>query len=73
MILFEEKMLDTSKIFFAEIIDNFNSKKVYYNSILRIDFLPEMATPHIRFDYKTHEEAISKLNQLVTLINLQRK
>lgn len=73
MILFEEKMLDANKIFFAEIIDNFNSKKVYYNSILMINFLPEMKIPHINFDYKTHEEAISKLNQLTTLINLQRK
>ncbi len=73
MILFEEKMLDANKIFFAEIIDNFNSKKVYYNSTLMIVFLPEMQTPHVRFNYKTHEEAISKLNQLATLINLQRK
>lgn len=73
MILFEEKMLDASKIFLAEIIDNFNSKKVYYNSTLIIEFLPEIKTPHVRFDYKTHEEAISKLNQLATLINLQRK
>lgn len=38
-----------------------------------INFLPEMKIPHINFDYKTHEEAISKLNQLTTLINLQRK
>lgn len=73
MIPFEEKMLDTNKIFFAEIVDNFNSKKVYYNSTLRIEFLPEMKIPHVRFDYKTHEEAVSKLNQLVILINLQRK
>lgn len=73
MILFEEKMLDASKIFRAEIIDHFNSKKVYYNSTLIVEFLPEMKTPHIHFDYKTHEEAISKLNQLVTLVNLQRK
>lgn len=73
MILFEEKMLDANKIFFAEIIDNFNSKKVYYNSTLIINFLPEMKIPHVRFDYKTHEEAVSKLNQLVILINLQRK
>lgn len=73
MILFEEKMLDANKIFFAEIIDNFNSKKVYYNSTLIVEFLPEMQTSHVRFNYKTHEEAISKLNQLTTLINLQRK
>ena len=73
MILFEEKMLDASKIYFAEIVDHFNSKKVYYNSTLMINFLPEMKTPHIDFNYKTHEEALSKLNQLVTLINLQRK
>ena len=73
MILFEEKMLDANKVFFAEIIDNFNSKKVYYNSTLIVEFLPEMKTLHVRFDYKTHEEAISKLNQLTTLINLQRK
>lgn len=67
------KMLDANKVFFAEIIDNFNSKKVYYNSTLIVEFLPEMKIPHINFDYKTHEEAISKLNQLTTLINLQRK
>lgn len=73
MILFEEKMFDASKIFLAEIIDNFNSKKVYYNSTLIIEFLPEMQTLHVRFNYKTHEEAISKLNQLMTMINLQRK
>jgi hypothetical protein len=73
MILFEEKMLDANKIFFAEIIDNFNSKKEYYNSTLLIEFLPEMKREHIQFKYKTHEEAISKLNQLVTLVNLQRK
>lgn len=73
MILFEEKMLDANKIFRAEIIDNFNTKKVYYNSTLIIEFLPEMKIEHIRFDYKTHEEAILKLNQLVTLVNLQRK
>lgn len=73
MILFEEKMLDANKIFFAEIIDNFNSKKVYYNSTLIIEFLPEMKREREWFTYNTHEEAISKLNQLVTLINLQRK
>ena len=73
MILFEENMLDANKIFRAEIIDHFNSKKVYYNSTLIIEFLPEMKIEHIRFDYKTHEEAILKLNQLVTLVNLQRK
>lgn len=73
MILFEEKMLDANKVFFAEIIDNFNSKKVYYNSTLIINFLPEMKIENIRFNYKTHEEALSKLSQLVTLVNLQRK
>lgn len=73
MIVFEEKMLDANKIFLAEIIDNFNSKKVYYNSTLMIKFLPEMKREREWFTYKTHEEAISKLNQLVTLINLQRK
>ena len=73
MILFEETMLDASKIFLAEIIDNFNSKKVYYSSTLIIEFLPEMQTLHVRFNYKTHGEAISKLNQLMTMINLQRK
>lgn len=73
MILFEESMLDANKIFRAEIIDNFNTKKVYYNSTLIIEFLPEMKIEHIRFDYKTHEEAVLKLNQLVTLVNLQRK
>ena len=73
MILFEEKMLDANKVFFAEIIDNFNSKKVYYNSTLIVEFLPGMKIEHIRFNYKTHEEAISKLSQLVTLVNSQRK
>ena len=73
MILFEEKMLDANKIFFAEIIDNFNSKKVYYNSTLMIEFLPETKREREWFTYKTHEEAISKLSQLVTLVNLQRK
>lgn len=73
MILFEESMLDANKIFRAEIIDNFNTKKVYYNSTLIIEFLPEMKIEHIRFDYKTHEEAVLKLNQLVALVNLQRK
>jgi len=71
MILFEETMLDANSIFFAKIIDNYNSKKVYVNSTLRIDFIPEK--PGIYFDYKTHAEAISKLSQLVTLINLQKK
>ena len=73
MILFEEKMLDANKIFFAEIIDNFNSKKVYCNSTLIVEFFPEMKIENIRFNYKTHEEAVLKLNQLVTLVNLQRK
>lgn len=73
MILFEEKMLDANKIFFAEIIDNFNSKKVYCNSTLIVEFFPETKVENIRFNYKTHEEAVLKLNQLVTLVNLQRK
>lgn len=73
MILFEETMMDASKIFFATVDDNFNSKKAYLNSTLRIDFLPEINTLSARFIYKTHEEAISKLNQLATLINLQKK
>lgn len=73
MILFEEMMMDASKIFFAKIYDKFDSKKVYWKSILRIDFLPEMNTEHVEVTCKTHEEAISKLEQLTTMINLQKK
>lgn len=73
MILFNETMLDENTIFMGEIVDNFNSKKVYIDSTLRVCFIPELKTPSLHYSYKTHEDAVSQLNQLTVMINLQKK
>lgn len=70
MIIFEEMMFNKNSITFAEIVDNFNSKKQYYNSTLIIYLTPETYIQNrIDINYSSHETAISKLNELKDAIN----
>lgn len=70
MIIFEEKMFNENSITFANVVDNFNSKKEYYNSTLIIYLVPGTYI-HNRIDinYPSHKTAISKLNELKDAIN----
>ena len=75
MIVFEEKAFDENRVTYANIKDNFNSKKVYCNSSLHIYFTPDSvpsAFDCIEFDFPTHNQAITKMNELVSLINARK-
>lgn len=73
MIIFEEKMLSENSVTFAEIIDHFNPKKEYSNSVLKIYLVPgTYIMDYLDFTYSSHQTAISKLNELKDAINACR-
>lgn len=74
MIIFEEMMFSENSITFAKVVDNFNSKKEYYNSTLVIYLVPGTYIHNrIDIDYSSHKTAISKLNELKDTINLRQR
>lgn len=74
MIIFEEKMFSENSVTFAEIFDNFNPKKEYSDSVLRIHLIPgTYVMSYIDFKYSSHKTAISKLNELKDTINLRQR
>lgn len=76
MIIFEKTAFNEERIIYTEITDNFNSKKVYYNSTLSVYFLPDSLPTHkgyLSFNFPSHEEAITKMNELVSLINTRKE
>lgn len=74
MIIFEEMMFNENSVTFAEIVDNFNSKKEYYNSSLVIYLVPGTYIQNrISINYSSHKTAISKLNELKDTINLRQQ
>ena len=71
MIVFEGKAFDETRVVYAEICDNYNSKKAYCDSTLLVFLTPDSLpshTGHLDFDFKSHEQAITKLDELVTII-----
>lgn len=75
MVIFEEKAFDENRVTYANIKDNFNSKKVYCNSSLYVYFTPDSVPSimdSIEFDFPTHDQAITKMNELVSLINARK-
>ena len=75
MIVFEEKAFDENRVTYASIKDNFNSKKVYCNSSLDVYFTPDSVPSVmdcIEFHFPTHDQAITKMNELVSLINARK-
>lgn len=76
MIVFEEKAFNEERVAYMEIRDNYNSKKVYYHSTLSVFFTPDSLpcnTGHLDFTFQSHEKAISKMNELVEIIQTRQE
>lgn len=76
MVIFEGMAFNEERVIYTEITDNFNSRKVYYDSTLSIYFLPDSLPAHkghLSFDFPSHDKAITKMNELVSLINTRKE
>ena len=76
MIVFEETAFNETRMVYMEVRDNYNSKKVYYNSTLSI-FLPPDSLPchtgHLDFNFESHQQAITKMNELVKIMQAREE
>lgn len=71
MVIFEGKAFNETHVAYMEIRDNYNSKKVYYDSTLSVFFTPDSLPSHmghLEFDYSSHQQAITKMDELVKII-----
>lgn len=76
MIVFEGKAFNETRVVYMEIRDNYNSKKVYYDSTLSVFLTPDSLpchTGHLDFDFKSHQQAITKMNELVKIIQVREE
>lgn len=72
MVLFEGKAFDEDRIVYISVDDNFNSRKVYCDSNLNIFFIPGTLPYNncsLHLTFSSNKQAISKMTELVTLIN----
>lgn len=71
MIIFEKRAFNAAKVVYMDIEDNYNSRKVYCDSTLRVYFIPESLPSHmghLSFNFPSHDQAIAKMNELVQII-----
>lgn len=71
MVVFEEKAFNEARVIYMDVRDNYNSRKVYCDSTLSIYFTPNSLpehTGHLHFDFKSHQQAITKMDELVKII-----
>lgn len=76
MIIFEEKAFNEEQVTYVEITDNYNSKKVYYDSTLSVFFTPKTLPEHLghlEFTFPSHEKAISKMNELIKIMQTRQE
>lgn len=76
MIVFEGKAFNETRVIYMEIRDNYNSKKVYYDSTLSVFLTPDSLpchTGHLDFDFQSHQQAITKMNELVKIIQAREE
>lgn len=76
MIVFEEKAFNEERVTYVEITDNYNSKKIYYHSTLSVFFTPDSLPCHIGhldFTFQSHEKAISKMNELIEIMQARQE
>ena len=76
MIIFEEKAFNEEQVTYVEITDNYSSKKVYYDSTLSVFFTPDTLPSHmghLEFTFPSHEKAISKMNELVKIMQTRQE
>lgn len=71
MIIFEDKAFCAERVIYMEIQDIFNSKKEYQNSALSVFFLPDSLPTggHLKFNFNSHDKAIEKMKELVSIVN----
>ena len=76
MVVFEEKAFNEARVVYMEIQDNYNSRKVYCDSTLSVFLTPDSLpcdTGHLDFDFKSHQQAITKMNELVKIIQIREE
>lgn len=76
MIIFEEKAFNEERVTYVEITDNYSSKKVYYHSTLSVFFTPDSLPGnigHLNFTFPSHEKAISKMNELIKIMQTRQE
>lgn len=76
MVVFEGKAFNETRVVYMEVRDNYNSKKVYYDSTLSVFLTPDSLpchTGHLDFDFKSHQQAITKMNELVKIIQVREE
>jgi hypothetical protein len=76
MVVFEGKAFNETRVVYMEVRDNYNSRKVYYDSTLSVFLTPDSLpchTGHLDFDYKSHQQAITKMNELVKIIQAREE
>lgn len=71
MIIFEGKAFCAERVIYMEVLDIFNSRKEYHHSTLKVFFLPDSLPTggHLEFNFNSHDKAIEKMKELVSIIN----
>lgn len=76
MVVFEGKAFNETRVVYMEVRDNYNSRKVYCDSTLSVFLTPDSLpchTGHLDFDFKSHQQAITKMNELVRIIQVREE